>query len=102
MSVITYHQENLDKHKANRQAAFHKLIELTDAAGIPYTEVIELWVEGTFEAEWQGWHEYGLYEAKTQAGWDRRDCMTCDRTTEHNAEGVCQTCHTPTPLEVVA
>lgn len=104
--TIEYHAEHVRDYKAAQEEAFHKLTKLAEKHGMPYSVVLEelipLWVDGTFAANWKGWHERGLMDAKEEAGWSRRDCLTCDRTTEHDFEGVCQTCYTPVPEEVYA
>ena len=101
-SAMAYHQTEIDKCEAKKYEAFHQLLALTKQAGLDTDTVINLWVEGTFSSNWKGWHERSLVDMKELAGWSRRDCFTCDTTTEHNEGNICQQCHTPVPEEVYA
>ena len=99
---IAYHQEEMAKYKAEADKAFREMMALANKAGLDSSEVIRIWVDATYAKQWGGWHQHGLRDAQDLAGWSFRDCLTCDRTTDHNDENVCQQCHTPVPEEVYA
>jgi len=93
MSTINYHKEKSEAAEAKVNAAWIKLQEYFRDKGGLTEELIKIWVEGTMESQWQGWHDYGLIQAKESAGWSRRDCLICDETTEHDSNNLCTVCH---------
>lgn len=68
--AVQYHEENIAEYKKQQEEAFHKISDLAQKYGMPFSvvmdELIPLWVDGTYAANWRGWHEYGKHEAETE------------------------------------
>lgn len=63
--LMDYHKEKGQVNEGQVDKAFKSLMELCRLAGmsvIHRNEVIDLWVTGTYQSEWKGWHDHGYYQ----------------------------------------
>ena len=67
--MIEYHEAEESKHDAEREAAFHAIMDLTRQAltGKQQEELIKLYVDATHASYWAGWHGHGYAQAKVRA-----------------------------------
>lgn len=67
---IEYHKPRAQEHKELADEAYNKTLDWLLAKGVPFNvimdEFVPLWVDGIFNAKWQGWHDYGQITAEQQ------------------------------------
>jgi hypothetical protein len=67
-TLSKYHYDEETKHDAEREAAFHAIMDLTRDAltAKQQEELIKLYVDATHASYWAGWHGHGHAQAKVK------------------------------------
>ena len=66
--MMDYHKAEEDKHDAERDIAFHAIMDLTRSAltAKQQEELIKLYVDATYASYWAGWHGHGYAQEKVK------------------------------------
>jgi hypothetical protein len=66
--MMDYHKAEEDKYDAERDIAFHAIMQLTRDAltAKQQEELIKLYVDATYASYWAGWHGHGYAIEKVE------------------------------------